>query len=417
VLPADAFTFPWSSSSASSSDASPFHVDGRLKSPSEHSNALLHRSDAAVQENRQHILFAHEGVGVVDTQVHPDLHGRVIHKTKSLTSMWNTVAGATKHVARKFFAASASSSSSSSNVKRASLRDLLKTEMRVQSKELDSATTGGIATDDAPPSTPTGDESDELLATWLVHFAPDVVLSDETTARFQSETGLTLGNYMPHHTYIVIATDSQIRRAREILADDFCDHISEYPVQAKVTTRSLAALMDRSEREISDANLPPFKDFRLNLQLQPLPSGEKRSLEQLEELAGLVQRFMQHHSLHAMEVRALPSFSNNLLMLLPLSTTTSSSTPSKDVPAVEVRRILQELSALVEVAFLELRLAHTLHNQYAQFLTQSGNPTPTGGPQNDGRPIWARGLRGEGQIVGCADSGCDWDHCYFNGPG
>jgi subtilisin family serine protease len=81
------------------------------------------------------------------------------------------------------------------------------------------------------------------------------------------------------------------------------------------------------------------------------------------------------------------------------------------VPALEVREARRLLAALVEserVFSVERRLKHGARNKYATWLTQSGI--------KEKRSVWAHGIRGEGQIVGCADSGLDVNHCFFNDP-
>lgn len=82
-----------------------------------------------------------------------------------------------------------------------------------------------------------------------------------------------------------------------------------------------------------------------------------------------------------------------------------------DVPAVEVREARRLLAALVEserVFAVERRLRYGAKNKYATWLAQSG--------VKDKRTMWEHGIRGEGQVVGCADSGLDVDHCFFADP-
>lgn len=82
-----------------------------------------------------------------------------------------------------------------------------------------------------------------------------------------------------------------------------------------------------------------------------------------------------------------------------------------NVPAMDVREARRLLAGLVEserVFSVERRLKHGAHNKYATWLAQSGI--------KEKRTVWAHGIRGEGQIVGCADSGLDTNHCFFNDP-
>jgi subtilisin family serine protease len=82
-----------------------------------------------------------------------------------------------------------------------------------------------------------------------------------------------------------------------------------------------------------------------------------------------------------------------------------------DVPALEVREARRLLAALVEserVASVERQLQYAHKNKYATWLTQSG--------VKNKRSVWDKGIRGEGQVVGVADSGLDFDHCFFIDP-
>lgn len=56
-----------------------------------------------------------------------------------------------------------------------------------------------------------------------------------------------------------------------------------------------------------------------------------------------------------------------------------------------------------------------LHNWRASGIIQSGRvpPREDGVESSEIHPIWSAGIRGEGQIVGCGDSGIDVDSCFF----
>ncbi|HET8935960.1 MAG TPA: S8 family serine peptidase [Polyangiales bacterium] len=70
-----------------------------------------------------------------------------------------------------------------------------------------------------------------------------------------------------------------------------------------------------------------------------------------------------------------------------------------------------ELAALDEVFFVE-RIHHLgLFNDRSAGTVQSG----TQGIAEAATPIWAKGLRGEGQIVGLIDTGVDADGCWYSG--
>jgi len=59
-----------------------------------------------------------------------------------------------------------------------------------------------------------------------------------------------------------------------------------------------------------------------------------------------------------------------------------------------------------ECSWMAPEPVYNVTNKYAKWITQTGVPGKTA--------IWDRGLHGEGQIVGIADSGLDHGSCFFN---
>lgn len=69
---------------------------------------------------------------------------------------------------------------------------------------------------------------------------------------------------------------------------------------------------------------------------------------------------------------------------------------------------LPELAAMAEVRFLEPRPNFTLRNDSATGVAQSNDPA--------NKSIWARGITGEGQVIGHADGPLAMASCYANDP-
>lgn len=76
--------------------------------------------------------------------------------------------------------------------------------------------------------------------------------------------------------------------------------------------------------------------------------------------------------------------------------------PSNHMPVVSW------LSHRREVHFVSRRADYRLQNEYARFVMQGDRLNQT--------PFWDSGLRGEGEVVTVADTGMDWDNCFFNDP-
>jgi len=66
------------------------------------------------------------------------------------------------------------------------------------------------------------------------------------------------------------------------------------------------------------------------------------------------------------------------------------------------------LAMMPEVFWVQGYRDATFLNGQAQWVIQSG--------QSNSRPIWDKGLKGEGQIIGYGDTGLDYDHSFFRDP-
>jgi PKD repeat protein len=80
---------------------------------------------------------------------------------------------------------------------------------------------------------------------------------------------------------------------------------------------------------------------------------------------------------------------------------------SYDLQAVIPRSTLRKIITLEGIRWVEEARPIELRNSQTSWKIQSG--------VEGYRPIWDQGLRGEGQIIGVADSGIDWDHeCFYD---
>jgi len=88
------------------------------------------------------------------------------------------------------------------------------------------------------------------------------------------------------------------------------------------------------------------------------------------------------------------------------------------VPPELLAEVLELLSLQPGVHWLQPGTRAKLHNWRASSIIQSGkrNPKERLDESFELHPIWAAGIKGEGQIVGVGDSGVDVDSCYFYDP-
>lgn len=87
-------------------------------------------------------------------------------------------------------------------------------------------------------------------------------------------------------------------------------------------------------------------------------------------------------------------------------------------PVCKLELCLELLSSQPTVHWLYPKPRTQLHNWRASGIIQSGQPPEKedGKHQGSTHPIWSAGIQGEGQVVGCGDSGIDVDSCFFYDP-
>lgn len=73
--------------------------------------------------------------------------------------------------------------------------------------------------------------------------------------------------------------------------------------------------------------------------------------------------------------------------------------------AERASKVVEWLAAQPRVRWVDRKPKWVLHNRYASKAIQSSDGLSTG--------MWSRGLQGDGQIVGIADTGIDIDSCFF----
>jgi subtilisin family serine protease len=87
-------------------------------------------------------------------------------------------------------------------------------------------------------------------------------------------------------------------------------------------------------------------------------------------------------------------------------------------PAPQLGRVLQWLAQRPAVHWVDPAPKLRLNNAQASSITQSAKPFPRDGSMLDAglHPLWAAGITGRGQVIGCGDSGLDVYHCFFVDP-
>jgi hypothetical protein len=110
----------------------------------------------------------------------------------------------------------------------------------------------------------------------------------------------------------------------------------------------------------------------------------------------------------ATNVRMLAALRLRAAVALPSTSWLSgaSQTPVLQAPLRSLNDTLQWLTQQEEVHAVDLVTRYGKRNQEAQWIVQSGDV--------DARTVWARGIRGQGQMVGVSDTGFDATNCLLS---
>jgi len=80
---------------------------------------------------------------------------------------------------------------------------------------------------------------------------------------------------------------------------------------------------------------------------------------------------------------------------------------------IGVRIAAERLADLIEAAAAQPGVYSIEPASGARLMNDNAVPILQTGRSNLGRPIWERGLRGDGQVIAVLDTGLDYDSCYF----
>jgi hypothetical protein len=246
---------------------------------------------------------------------------------------------------------------------------------------------------------------------FLLHFGEKTFVDPETKNKIETllrEIGgchggneLRLGEhggFLASNTYIVFCTKTTMEELENRLRED--------ETHEKVW---LGAWLPQFKSEISSILFEKEKK-ELVIELMGLESTE--ASEQL--LVNYNKSFQQDVLYPFISSHPEISFTFSLVKahlqryVLTIEVESADSSPSSSFLTQALEITLDWLSHQTHVHFIEERRPIKLFNSNAAWIVQSGDSLSY--------PIYDRGLDGTGQIVGCADSGLDYDHCFFRDP-
>jgi len=222
-------------------------------------------------------------------------------------------------------------------------------------------------------------------------FPPPVGLSDYLT---ELASGGFM-QYIPHDTFVVAMDGFAVEKARnhEGVVD-----VYEMPTHIKIDPQLVeymdAAIVSRNTGV--DAPDPVLGPHRKNH-----PRHNTHVLYAMLAYGGLEW----HHTAHAMTTEL-----QNTLLNMNISAIIRLASPEKAtvevVGALALKKTVAILALHPRVHWIEARSEITMRNKEAGMALQSTDA--------NSHRIWQKGLLGAGQIVGFADTGIDYDNCFFH---
>ena len=249
----------------------------------------------------------------------------------------------------------------------------------------------------------TGQTLRRLLSTAVIHSEVDVrsqyivkmknspaLLKHDDYERFKSavrDLGGEISWYIPHSAHIVTMTE---RAAHRLLNHtdagvSWIGHYrSEWKLQPQLTPEHI--YMKSKNRENDEKHINELSELAVLL--------HTNTMQHLTSTGQLAQHWNHLLSHHVNSHVRVTSVSNTKIII---------TCEHKHVPEVSKWAAEQ-----LETHWVEHHQHYKPLNHYAQWITQSF--------AKGERPIWEKGIRGQGQVVGISDSGIDSSHCQFADP-
>jgi len=221
--------------------------------------------------------------------------------------------------------------------------------------------------------------------------------------------------YLPHDTFVMALPKQGLEKVRK--AAGVVD-VYELPAALK-TQPDLLARIDAAGSKGKEDVSPTLEDeFRKLTGARHLPQSDakngKAELKRSSGSSNLVIHVMLAHGGPgwASEAEALISEWRKAFALQGLTTAVELASSKKAIVQVEFGHELKKVVAwLVQqplVHWVQEQKEIRMRNMYAGPAMQSWNASS--------HEIWDRGITGTGQVVGIADTGIDYDNCFFRDP-
>eukprot|EP00753_Platysulcus_tardus_P001382 PLAT11314.1.p1 GENE.PLAT11314.1~~PLAT11314.1.p1 ORF type:complete len:1096 (+),score=456.19 PLAT11314.1:51-3338(+) len=213
-----------------------------------------------------------------------------------------------------------------------------------------------------------------------VYIAKVPHVNTELESAWTAATGARFGNYMatPSGAFDIVFVYATPEQAASVAELEDVEDIVALPLELKMSPDLRMAI--EAGREAS-----------LHIDLAPKCSSS------MEESQALVARWNEELATPD-AVLFLSGYDAVHVKLADSSTATALS-------------VVGFLAAQPEALYLHLLHTNRVHNKYARFTTWDGSAAAGAGVTQN--PVHAAGITGQGQVVGVADSGLDYNSCFF----
>ncbi|KAL9641608.1 hypothetical protein ABK040_013527 [Willaertia magna] len=264
----------------------------------------------------------------------------------------------------------------------------------------------------------------QLSSNWLTDSSLPIDIDEEQIylVQFKENYHSTLKRSMPG-TFEFSAIDLLLKNSRFIIATN-----NVYYLRAK---KSQIRSLNTYFKWIGTME----KNWKTNIDFKSMKRGALSSVSYLQHLNStekLNDQFIpiQIHLLHNIETilsnleeseteyfaKRMNSYFTNIKGLRESVDFTALTVESKDILRMKFlphlsNIIIDKLIETAEVYWIGRYFPNKVTNYYANKLSQGSHSS------NDGlSPIWDQGITGNGEVILVADTGIDWDNCFFNDP-
>lgn len=220
--------------------------------------------------------------------------------------------------------------------------------------------------------------------------------------------------YLPHDTYVIAMSKAQLEKARQAAG---VTEVFELPAAMKIAP-GLVARIDVAgsggEGDMSPTHHAAFLET-VGIKHRAMPKSHARGQAHLERSTKTPSAFVVQVMLAsggpgwALEAQAAVVAWEVAFDKMGLSITTKLVSPQKAVVTVEgvtaLKKVTVWLSHQPLVHWVQEKQEITVRNSHATKAMQSVDASS--------RVVWNHGITGTGQVVGVADTGIDYDSCYF----